>query len=771
MWSRVTATGGPADDVSPVCLRVWTIGYEGSSSTSEPTLSVSSRLSLSRLPYFLSVSLLLVTACGGDGEDDTSAAPGLAAVAKTYGGPVEMCDGVDNNANGRTDELCGQCDYLVTRGRAFWGRNQCVVDGEATGTPLLPVTVGRTTISTFATLKTFFRRPSSELVNLALGQEIVLAKLNMTAFSLDEVLYIDYDGDGAIDTVSQLVDAADRVYSGTSTAKQTVFRDYLMAFNATGTTLPLYFDPTCALPAEICDGLDNDGDGAADENCGCVEVCDGVDNDADALVDEEGADDDGDGYGCDDCDDADASIHPGAVEIANGIDDDCNGGVDDTADADGDGYTLASGDCVDSNPSIHPGAAEECNGLDDNCDGQVDEGLLTPWYVDADNDGHGTPDLIVTACAASPGLASDAGDCNDANPSVYSGAAEVCNGADDNCDGTADEGLPVLDYYPDTDNDGFGAAGVAIPSCVALIGFATNADDCNDTNPASNPAAAEVCNNADEDCDGAIDEGLSSTWYPDGDGDGEGSGTGGVTTCAPPGGYAPNNTDCDDGNAAIHHGVAELCNGVDDNCDANVDEGITFTYYRDADGDGRGSPSVTTRGCSLPSGYVNNPSDCNDANPAVYQGAPELCNGVDDNCNATADEGVSFLFFRDGDADSYGTASSTVQACSLPVGYSPNPADCDDANAAVNPGVPEVCNGIDDNCIGGVDEGVTGWYYPDTDGDGYGDYSLPTAACTAPSGYLTDKGDCNDRDAAIHNGATEILGDGIDQNCDGSDAT
>ncbi|MBI5056473.1 MAG: DUF1566 domain-containing protein [Nitrospirae bacterium] len=131
-------------------------------------------------------------------------------------------------------------------------------------------------------------------------------------------------------------------------------------------------------------------------------------------------------------------------------------------------------------------------------------------------------------------------DCNDNNPAIHPGAAEVCNGIDDNCNGNVDEG------FTDADSDGYTAC----------------AGDCNDNNPAIHPGAAEVCNHSDDDCDGNADEGFT-----DADSDG----------------YAACAGDCNDNNPAIHPDAAESCNGSDDNCDGIVDGGT------DHDGDGIGS--------------------------------------------------------------------------------------------------------------------------------------------------------------------------------------
>lgn len=96
-------------------------------------------------------------------------------------------------------------------------------------------------------------------------------------------------------------------------------------------------------------------------------------------------------------------------------------------------------------------------------------------------------------------------------------------------------------------------------------------------------------------------------------------------------------------------------------------------------------------------------------------------------------------------------------------------ADCDDSNPDVNPGATEVCNGVDDDCDGEVDEGVKTTFYQDSDNDGYGNPQVTTQQCFAPDGYVADNTDCDDTDATIYPGATEVCGDGIDQDCDGSD--
>jgi hypothetical protein len=106
--------------------------------------------------------------------------------------------------------------------------------------------------------------------------------------------------------------------------------------------------------------------------------------------------------------------------------------------------------------------------------------------------------------------------------------------------------------------------------------------------------------------------------------------------------YAPANCgtafDCNDGNASLHPGATETCNSVDDNCNGSIDEGVKSTFFRDADGDGYGNPSITTQACTVPAGYVATNTDCNDSNSGIHPGATETCNSFDDNCNGIVDD-------------------------------------------------------------------------------------------------------------------------------------
>ncbi|MBK6363892.1 MAG: putative metal-binding motif-containing protein [Saprospiraceae bacterium] len=138
-------------------------------------------------------------------------------------------------------------------------------------------------------------------------------------------------------------------------------------------------------------------------------------------------------------------------------------------------------------------------------------------------------------------------------------------------------------------------------------------------------------------------------WYADTDGDGYGDFNNNSKFCdcvnnSP--GYSRKFTDCNDNNVLINPGATEICNGLDDDCDGGVDEGVQNTYFADTDNDGYGDATVTTMACSPPSGYVTDNTDCNDNNVLINPGATEICNGLDDDCDGGVDEGAKHILCR-----------------------------------------------------------------------------------------------------------------------------
>ena len=551
-------------------------------------------------------------------------------------------------------------------------------------------------------------------------------------------------------------------------------------------------------------------------------------------------DEDGDGFdatgacGGSDCDDTDASVYPGAPEYCNGIDDDCDSTIDeDTAvdastwyeDSDSDGYGNPSvtdvecyapsgyvadnTDCDDTVSSTYPGAPEYCNGVDDDCDSTIDEDTAVDavtWYRDADSDGYGDPTATDIECYVPSGYVADNTDCDDSRAATYPGADEYCNGIDDDCDSTIDEdtALDAVTWYADTDSDGYGDASVTDVECSAPSGYVSDATDCDDTRAATYPGAPEYCNGIDDDCDSTIDEDTAvdaTTWYADSDGDGYGDAATSDTECSAPSGYVADNTDCDDTVATTYPGADEYCNGVDDDCDTDIDEDTAVDaveWYADSDGDGYGDATVTDTECSAPSGFVADDTDCDDARAATYPGADEYCNGIDDDCDTVVDEDDALdavEWYRDADEDGYGDATISDTECYEPSGYVADDQDCDDTNPDIYPGAPETAyDGVDDDCdgedlcdsdgdtynaeeCGGDDcddtdpdispEAFETWYDGiDQDCDDADDYDADGDGHTSAS-YEGD--DCDDADATVYPGAPDEPYDGVVSDCDGAD--
>jgi hypothetical protein len=411
------------------------------------------------------------------------------------------------------------------------------------------------------------------------------------------------------------------------------------------------------------------------------------------------------------------------------VDDGCD-------DLDGDGYEAcddgSGADCDDGDTSIRPGASETCDGVDEDCDGVVDDHPTggTPMYPDTDGDGYGDGSSPDTTCGsvADPGFSLDDQDCDDGDDTIHPDAEELCDGVDNNCDGSTDgaDATGASSWWVDADGDGHGDPDAETLACDLPAGHADNADDCDDTRATVSPSATEQCDalDRDDDCDGVGDEAGAdgeSTWYLDADGDGYG-GTTTALACDAPAGHSAYDGDCDDADTAWHPGAPEACDDpADYNCDGS-------TGYVDGDGDGWAA-------CL----------DCDDGAAAVNAAATESCNGVDDDCDGVVDEADAAgapAWYADADGDGFGTTTDVTLACTQPDGFASNAGDCDDADAGIRPDAPETWyDGVDQDCDGGDD---------DQDGDGF-----PLAE------------DCDDTTASVHPGATDTAYDGVDADCAG----
>jgi hypothetical protein len=299
-------------------------------------------------------------------------------------------------------------------------------------------------------------------------------------------------------------------------------------------------------------------------------------------------------------------------------------------------------------------------------------------------------------------------------------------------------------------------------------GFTENDGDCNDADPNIKPFGDEICDFFDNDCDGLTDDdddnliaNSTTTYYADNDRDGYGDEGASVNTCLAPVGYIDVAGDCDDGNADISPDGSEICDEIDNDCDGLIDDEDDSVnasngniYYIDADGDGEGSPNDTITSCSLPEGYSEFDTDCNDsaedldgngeADGAAFNNLDEDNDGLT-TCGEDTDgdgvidsrdcaDGTAAVGARDDDGDGF---ISCID-------------DCDDYNSFTYPGA-------------GYNEADPTACMTDVDGDGWGDM--------ATSGDVSMGTDCDDSDAAKNNSDVDVDGlSACDGDCDDNDA-
>ncbi len=229
--------------------------------------------------------------------------------------------------------------------------------------------------------------------------------------------------------------------------------------------------------------------------------------------------------------------------------------------------------------------------------------------------------------------------------------------------------------------------------------------------------AVESCDGEDNNCNGKVDEPGAVgcvVYYADNDSDGSGIGEGACSCLNPGAGYAAGGGDCNDLVAQIHPGADEICDDVDNNCNGETDEAGAKgckIFYKDKDGDAFGDPADSACLCLSKTtvDWISQAGDCNDANDKIHPGVLEVCDSVDNNCNAKIDEEGAqgcTLFYLDADKDEYGPAASGKCLCVANKIYSTDkPGDCDDNSAKVHPTAIESCNNIDEDCNGVTDDG------------------------------------------------------------------
>jgi hypothetical protein len=728
----------------------------------------------------------------GDGvanEDDC--APANLAISPSA---TEACNGIDDDCDGLTDEVDADgCTLFYV---------DADLDGDGSNAP--------------GDVPQCLCAPTGDYTALA-GGDCDDAAADISSLATETCDDVDDDCDGKVD------EGCDDDSDGWCDASMSVEGLPAVCPSGLGDCDDLAPKVYPGQPEACGNGLDDDCDGQVDAGegaLGCVAFYEDVDKDGFGTKAEAclcGPAGSFTAKNADDCDDAEAGAYPGAPELCgNGIDDNCNGQIDEQnavgcvehyIDGDGDGFgagdpvctcgpigpyqVTKDGDCDDSDPLRSPAAVESCNALDDDCDGKADEqnaiGCST-YYQDADSDGYG--DVAQSACLCAPTVpytVVNSGDCDDTNGGVSPAGAESCDTFDNDCDGAVDEtgATGCVDHFIDSDGDGFGAPATAACLCAMAPPFNTiKGDDCDDANVSVNPGVPESCDGDDNNCDGKIDEaGALGCFAFLRDEDTDGYGLDGISQClcTPKAPYtASQGGDCDDNKKAVNPKAIEACDNIDNDCDGLTDspgaDGCT-PYYVDADKDGYGTFLAVPKCLCQPAAphVAAVGGDCNDNDGQTYPNALEKCDGKDTDCDSIVDplgaQGCT-QYYADGDSDGWGIANLSQCACAASGAFTATqPGDCDDQSGAIHPGVPEACNGIDDDCDNQTDEGAPGanTYWIDNDGDGWGGAASKTQ-CGPGGGYTATKGgDCNDNNGQVNPGKAEISCNGIDDDCVGGD--
>jgi hypothetical protein len=268
----------------------------------------------------------------------------------------------------------------------------------------------------------------------------------------------------------------------------------------------------------------------------------------------------------------------------------------------------------------------------------------------------------------------------------------VIGGSDCNDDNPIE--FPGQNWYPDIDNDGF-KDNILTETCKrpllnkAISEFKTDKLDCNDNNSQVNPSAQELCNDIDDNCDFQTDEIFDK-------GTNCSAGIGeclveGIKICS----ENKLETIC---NAIPKDPSEEICDNKDNDCDGQIDEEVKTFFYEDADKDSFGDASTMEEACSQPAGYVSNSADCNDNNATINPGATEICNNLNDDCNANTADGVGETWFNQITSCGFGVCATLGNyVCS-------NGQKIDNCQAGLPLGLDNNCNNIDEDCSGITDD-------------------------------------------------------------------